>query len=279
MGGEERAIAATGAPVTRERIAADLGRLGVRPGSALVVHTSLSSLGWVCGGAQAVVEALLDALAPNGTLVVPTHSNGNSDPSTWRSPPVPADWWPVIRATMPAYVPEITPAAPPLGVVAELARTWPGARRSAHPHYSFAAIGPEAETITAGHELESGFGERSPIGRVHELDGDVLLLGTGHGSNSSLHFAETRVPDPPRESASAAVMAAEGRRWATWEDVVSDASDFEALGAAFDATGAVTTGPVGDGQARLMRQRELVAFAVGWLADNRARADRGRERR
>ncbi len=183
ISGEARAVAASAAPVTRESLAADLGRLGVRPGSVLLAHSSLSALGWVCGGAQAVVEALLDALGPEGTLVVPTHTNGNSEPSQWRHPPVPEDWWPVIRAKMPAYDPALTPARG-LGVVAELARTWPGARRSAHPQDSFAAVGPAAEQVTAGHALDSGFGERSPLARVHELDGDVLLLGVGHGSNS-----------------------------------------------------------------------------------------------
>lgn len=269
-GGEWRSIAASSAPVTRAALAADLGRLGVRPGSVVLVHSSLSALGWVCGGAQAVVEALLDALGPDGTLVVPTHTNGNSEPSQWQHPPVPEDWWPVIRATMPAYDPAVTPPARPLGIVVEVARTWPGARRSAHPQDSFAAIGPHAETVTAGHALESGFGERSPLARVHDLDGDVLLLGGGHGSNTSLHLAEHRVPHPPRESYGAAVMGPDGRRWATWEDVVADESDFEALGEAFDASGAVTVGRVGAGEARLMRQRELVAFGVGWMVENRA---------
>ena len=81
MSGEARSIAASAAPVTRASLAADLGRLGVRPGSVLLVHSSLSALGWVCGGAQALVEALLDALGPDGTLVVPTHTSGNSEPS------------------------------------------------------------------------------------------------------------------------------------------------------------------------------------------------------
>jgi aminoglycoside 3-N-acetyltransferase len=270
MSGEQRAIAASVAPVTRESLPADLGRLGVRPGSVLLAHTSLSALGWVCGGAQAVVEALLDALGPDGTLVVPTHTNGNSDPARWQHPPVPEDWWPVIRATMPAFDPAITPTARQLGTVVEVARTWPGARRSAHPQYSFAAIGPAAETVTAGHMLESGFGERSPLARVEELEGDVLLLGVGHGSNTSLHLAEHRVPDAPREPYGAAVMGADGRHWATWEDVVADESDFEAIGAAFDATGAARVGRVGAGEARLMRQRELVAFGVAWMAEHRS---------
>jgi aminoglycoside 3-N-acetyltransferase len=268
MSGEARTVAASSAPVTRASLAAELGRLGVRPGSVLLVHSSLSALGWVCGGAQAVVEALLDALGPDGTLVVPTHTGGNSEPSQWQNPPVPEDWWPVIRATMPAFDPAVTPTRG-LCAVVEVARTWPGARRSAHPQVSFAAIGSHADTVTAGHALDSGFGERSPLARIHDLDGDVLLLGAGHGSNSSLHLAEYRVPDPPREASGGAVMGPDGRRWVTWEDVVADESDFEPLGAAFDATGAVTIGPVGAGEARLMRQRELVGFAVEWMVENR----------
>jgi aminoglycoside 3-N-acetyltransferase len=268
IGGEARAVAASPAPVTRASLAADLGRLGVRPGSVLLVHSSVSALGWVCGGAQAVVEALLDALGPEGTLVVPTHTSGNSEPSRWQHPPVPEDWWPVIRAQMPAYDPAIMPARG-LGAVVEVARTWPGSRRSAHPQDSFAAIGPAAETVTAGHALDSGFGDRSPLARVEELDGDVLLMGAGHGSNTSLHLSEHRVPDPPREAYGAAVMGPEGRYWTTWEDVVADQSDFEAIGAAFDASGAVAIGRVGVGEARLMRQRELVAFGVAWMAENR----------
>lgn len=269
VSGEERTIAASGAPVTRAGIAADLRGLGVRPGSVLLVHSSLSALGWVVGSAPTVVAALLDALGPEGTLVVPTHTGGNSDPAGWVAPPVPEPWWAVIRAHMPAYDPATTPTYG-LGVIPELARTWPGALRSDHPHASCAAIGPAAAEITAGHALESAFGERSPLARIEALDGDVLLLGAGHGSNSSLHLAEHRVPDPPRETSAAAVMTPEGRRWVEWEDVVADEGDFGELGAAFDATGAVRIGTVGKADARLMRQRDLVAYGLEWMVGHRS---------
>lgn len=265
---ELASVQASSEPVTRARIAADLGRLGVRPGGVLIVHSSLSALGWVCGAAQAVVEGLLDAVGPEGTIVVPAHTNGNSDPASWSNPPVPREWWPVIREEMPAYDPRVTPS-PQMGAIAEAVRTWPGARRSAHPHYSFAAVGPRADAVTDAHALESGFGERSPVARAYDLDAGVLLLGAEHGTNSSLHLAEHRVPDPPRERASAAVATPAGRRWLSWEDVATDERDFEQLGAAFDATGRTRTGRVGEGEARLMRQRELVDFAAGWLAENR----------
>jgi aminoglycoside 3-N-acetyltransferase len=269
--GEVERIRASRAPVTRAGLAADLERLGVRSGGVLVVHASLSALGWVCGGAQAVVEALLDAVGETGTVVVPTHTNNNSDPAEWLNPPVPDDWWPAIREHMPAYDPGTTPS-PHMGAIAETLRARPDARRSAHPHYSFAAVGPHADEITTGHELERGFGAGSPLARVDELDGDVLLLGVDHGANSSLHVAETRLPVPARERSAGAVATAAGRRWLTWEDVVPDEHDFAALGAEFDATGATRVGPVGEGEGRLMRQRELLEFAVPWLVAHRGTA-------
>jgi aminoglycoside 3-N-acetyltransferase len=268
MSGETRSIERSSAPVTQAGLADDLRQLGVRPGSVLLVHTSMSALGWMCGGPQAVVGALLDALGPDGTLVVPTHTNANSEPSEWQNPPVPEDWWPVIRAEMPAFDPARTPSGW-MGAVPELVRTWPGARRSDHPHYSFAAVGPAAEPVTAGHELTSGLGEGSPLARVHDLDGDVLLLGADHGSNTSLHLAEYRIASPKRGASGAAVVRDGRREWVTWEDVIGDESDFERLGAAFDDTGAVRIGRAGGGEARLMNQRELVAFGVAWMAENR----------
>src|SRR5215467_1319735 len=123
-------------PRTRASLAADLRALGLRPGSVVIVHSSLSSLGWVCGGPVAVVEALLDVLGPNGTLVVPTHSGDNSDPAEWRRPPVPETWWPIIREHMPAYDPARTPSTG-VGIIPETVRTWPGALRSNHPRTSF----------------------------------------------------------------------------------------------------------------------------------------------
>jgi aminoglycoside 3-N-acetyltransferase len=260
--------AVLGGPVTRRELGAELRELGVREGGVLLVHASLSTLNWVCGGPVAVVQALRDALGSTGTLVVPTHTPDNSDPAGWQHPPVPAGWWPVIRAEMPAFDPPVTPSRY-MGAVAEAVRTWPGARRSDHPQGSFAALGPAAEWVTAGHARAEMFGERSPLGRVYEADGQVLLLGVGHDSNTSLHLAEYRVPDQPRRLRGAAVLTPAGREWASWADVDVDAADFAALGRDLEATGAVRTGRVGGAAARLVRQRDAVDFAAGWLPRHR----------
>lgn len=97
--------------ITRDTLAQQLRHLGVKPGDILLAHSSLSSLGWVNGGAVAAVQGLLDALGPDGTLVVPTQSADLSDPELWQAPPVPPAWWETVRATMPAYDPRTTPRA------------------------------------------------------------------------------------------------------------------------------------------------------------------------
>jgi aminoglycoside 3-N-acetyltransferase len=90
---EQEVIARTASPATVDSLAAELGELGVEPGMVLLVHSSLSHLGWVAGGAQAVVLALLEVVGPDGTLVMPTHSY-LTDPATWYDPAVPEAWWP-----------------------------------------------------------------------------------------------------------------------------------------------------------------------------------------
>ena len=125
---EEEAIAAAGAePNTEPSLAADLRALGIGEGMVVLVHSSLSALGWVCGGPVAVIRALLQTVGAAGTLVMPAHSGDLSDPAGWQSPPAPSAWWDTIRATMPAFDPPSPHVQPRRhsGVVPHLARSGP----------------------------------------------------------------------------------------------------------------------------------------------------------
>jgi len=260
--------------LTRELVVRDLRRLGVPVNATLIVHSSLRSLGWVCGGAETVIQALLDVLGPDGTLVVPTHTANNRDPSRWTDPPVPEAWWAVIRENMPGFDPSSTPSFG-VGVIPEQVRTWPGAVRSAHPQTSFAAVGPRAEWIVERHHLDSQLGEASPLARLEQDGAWVLLLGVGFDRCTAFHLAEYRIPEPPTRENSCAIMTPAGRRWVTYTGIALDDGDFAELGRDFETrTGVVLRGTVGSAECGLFPLRDAVAYAQQWLGPQRKRATR-----
>jgi aminoglycoside 3-N-acetyltransferase len=258
---------------TVSTLSADLAALGVEPGSVLLVHSSLAALGWVAGGEQAVVLALQEALGETGTLVMPSMSAQLSEPSHWSQPAVPEAWWDEIRAQLPAFDPHRTPTRE-MGAIADCFRTQPGVLRSGHPQASFAAWGRHAARVVAEHSLTSPLGEGSPLARLYELDASVLLLGVGHGRNSSLHLAEDRATWPGKtcERQGAPIQVDGERRWVEFEVPATDESDFEQLGADLERdTDAVRLGRVARAEARLVSQRTLVDYAVAWLEQHRSR--------
>ena len=269
---EEEAMRRADMPRTRATLAADLRALGVAPGMTLLAHSSLSALGWVCGGPVAVIQALMDVVTAEGTLVMPAFTGDNSDPALWRNPPVAQrSWIPIIRETMPAYEAAISPTRM-MGHIAELFRQWPGVVRSEHPQSSFAAWGRHAQAITREHPLEGSLGDDSPLARIYALDGSVLLLGVGFGNNTSFHLGEYRAGVSPWAQTGAALLEQGQRVWKIFRDVDWNDERFPAIGEAFERTGAVTRGMVGSATALLFRQRPAVDFAQRWLAETLSQA-------
>ncbi len=265
---EFQLIQETPYPRTRSNLAEDLRRIGVVGGMTLIVHSSQRALGWVSGGPVAVVQALMDVISPEGTLVMPAHTAGYSDPAEWQNPPVPRSWWQSIYESMPAFDPQITPSLF-MGQIAETFRTWPGVVRSNHPQVSFAAWGRHASEVTVNHSLDNGCGEGSPLARVYDLDGWVLLLGVGYDSCTSLHVAEHRAPGA-REIRQGAPILENGQRvWKTFRDIEMDAEIFPAIGKEFEQTGLVKIGKVGSAEVRLFPQRPAIDFATQWLTQKR----------
>lgn len=256
--------------VLKQDILDALAKAGVAQGQAVMVHTSLSKLGFVCGGAQTVIEALLEQVGADGTVMMPTQSWKNLDPTCGVHWEEPEEWWQIIRENWPAYDKDITPTNT-MGAVAEMFRKWPGTLRSGHPARSVAAHGKYADYLTKDHDLSNIFGEDSPVGKLYALDGYVLLIGVGYDKNTSIHLADVRASYPGKHNCTehSAVMENGKRVWKAYDTLFVDGEDFEQIGEAFEKECTVRKVPLGNGVLTFMRQRELVDFAVSWIEENR----------
>ncbi len=269
---EAKSIEIVSQPGTLKSISAELRRLGIKEGMVLLVHSSMSRIGWVNGGPVPVIQALMNVLTPEGTLVMPAHSADLSDPAHWENPPIPKEWHDTVRETMPTFDPQLTPTRQ-MGRIAELFRTWPDVLRSAHPQVSFAAWGQNATFVTADHTLENSLGEQSPLARIYDLDGFILLLGVGYDRNTSFHLAEYRVPNPPLFRQGVPWKEGGEKIWKRYDDVDWDDDLFAPIGSNFEQTSSVTLGKIGAAQCRLMHQPTAVDFAQQWLMDNRKKTE------
>jgi aminoglycoside 3-N-acetyltransferase len=269
---ERTVIEKSECPVTLSSLIKDFTGLGLERGSVVIVHSSLSSIGWVCGGPVAVILALEEILRIYGTLVMPAHSGDLTDPSGWNNPPVPEEWWETIRQEMPCFDPEFTPSRG-MGIIPETFRRQLDVLRSNHPVVSFAAWGEKAFDITADHSLEFSLGENSPLGKLYTLDAWVLLLGVGFDRNTSFHLAEYRCDYPKREiiPCSSPVLIDGHRRWKRYEDINYDSSDFEKLGRSFlrDNKQKIKAGKIGKAACYLFPAKLCVDYAVDWMTRKR----------
>ncbi len=260
------ALATVPAPAVRV-LTSQLAALGVRPGQDLLVHCSMRRIGLVDARSIGVLPALLEAIGPDATLVVPCQTTANSTSSDVFSAATAGlneTELASYMASMPGFDPERTPSQG-MGILAELVRTSPGAARSAHPQSSFAAIGARAAESMAGHKLTSHLGEESPLGWLYRADAAVLFLGVGYDICTAFHLAEYRLPGKaPRRPYTCFTVNQGVRREHTFTDICLDDTDFEDVGALLDAEPFVSRGFVGSAECRLFPIRAAVDFATAW---------------
>ena len=159
--------------VTRWDIAEGFRDLGMAEGNALLLHSSLSSFGHVQGGADTVIEGILEAVGSTGTLLAPTLTGS--------------------EALSPENAPHIDLRSEPCwtGRVAETLRQRAGAVRSTHPTHSCAAIGARARELTQGHHLApTPCGITSPYYRLAAARGYIALAGCRLDVCTTLHTVE-----------------------------------------------------------------------------------------
>ncbi len=228
------------------QLTADLSELGVHPGRALLVHASLRVIGAIEGGGQTLLAALRSVLGEQGTILVPTFRDPHSPffvaTEDWDSQP--AD--------------TVT-----CGVFAEIVRQQPDAVRSHHPIFAFAALGHDAAFLTRNAPFHHPFGSESPLARLHQLDGDILLIGVDHSVNLSLHLAEMWANVPYIHRTSEIPVALE--TLATMRGMPGCRNGYEKIAPLLRQSRIGRQGYIGNAPSQLQRQRYVVSLAVAML--------------
>jgi len=229
--------------VTKDDIVRGLREMGIREGDLIQVHSSLSALGYVEGGEEAVVDALLETVGTEGTVMVPTFNHGAEK------------------------VFDLAESPSRNGAVTEAFRKRPEAYRSLHPTHPLAAIGPLAELLTNEHLHLLTFDLRSPLGKLASMGGYVLLLGVGMNVNTMAHVGETlyRVPcigyrmSPHKlRDGTGKVVTAYGMLWRDGKCLI----EWEALETYLRERGQVRDGQIGDAEVHLMLGAHVLGGAV-----------------
>jgi aminoglycoside 3-N-acetyltransferase len=170
-----------------------------------MVHASVRNVGPVTGGVNVIIQSLLDAIGPAGTLVAYVDFEPFYDEED-------------EETDIPVFDKRIARAARDHGILHEAIRTWPGALRSDHPDAGVVAIGGRAEWIVADHPFQYGYGDGSPFDKVLQENGRVLMLGAPLDTITLLHYAEhhARIPDKRIRRYRRTMPGADGPEWVTF---------------------------------------------------------------
>lgn len=252
---------------TRSSLAVDLGAIGLEPGDAVLVHAGLRSVGRVIGGPDTILAAMREVVGPEGTIL------GYTD---WQLEDDERDD-PALRPHIPAFDPLTSRSTRDNGFWPEMLRTTPGALRSGNPGASMAAIGGRAAWFTADHALDYGYGPQSPLGKLVEAKGKVLMLGAPLGRITLLHHAEhlARFPNKRVKRYEAPLLVDGIATWRWFEEFdTSNSPDgmddeyFETILLEFLATGEGRRGLIGEAESVLVPADRIVAFAVRWMEEH-----------
>ena len=210
-------------PITKEVLINKFYQLGIKEGDTLLVHASLSSLGYVVGGAEALFWALREVIGDKGTIVVPSQTVEISDPASWQYPPVPQEWHDVIRDAMPAYSKNLS-YSKAMGAFSQFIGILPDSIRSNHPMYSYTAIGEKASEIIGQDSFDFPFGDESSLGRMYSIGAKVLMIGTDFETNTSLHLAENRLNREVIHEKSK-ILTKDREKWISFKNIELDIYD------------------------------------------------------
>lgn len=246
--------------LSKKEIVEILKNNGLESGMIVEVHCVMPKLGFVIGGAQTIVDALMEVVGYHGTILMAMQSSQNTEPTTWKNPPVDCELSAKIRENMPAFHRKESDAAN-MGSVAENFRRREGVVVSSHPSCAFAAWGKYAKFLCNHQSLHFALSEESATARLCELKASVLLMGTDYDSCTCMHLAEYRSDVRPIVMQGAAIEQKGARIWKQYLDFALDSSDFIPVGKLMEKNNLVRIFTMGEGVCRLFEAETAVNAA------------------
>jgi aminoglycoside 3-N-acetyltransferase len=254
-------------PYTQGQLMDNLQALGIVEGQVLMLHGSVRAVGPVMGGPNTILQALLEVLGDSGTLMMYVG---------WEDIPdfvldLPEDLRQLYYAEFPAFDPATSRAVRDNSILAEFLRTWPGAYRSENPEASIVAVGAQAEAITRDHPLDYGYGPGSPLGKLIDFDGAVLMLGAPLDTITLLHYAENRALMANKNIVryQCPILQDGLKVWVDIEDYDTGTPhasySFEQIALHYLTLDRAREGIIGSADSYLFNARDLTDFAITWL--------------
>ena len=243
--------------LTKKDIIAHLRGMGIRQGMTLMVHSSLSSFGYVIGGARMVVDALMECVGEEGTLCMPLQDRNNTEPSYWENPPLAHELMSEVRNNMPVFHP-LESDVEKMGAIVENLRRRKSVEFSAHPNSSFIAWGKYAKQICQHQSWHFPFSDESPLARLYDLDSAILLIGVGYRNCTALHLAEYRSEERDIILQGSSCYENGNRVWKKYLDVDTDTSEFDDIGRIIERHQLVQIEKIGESTCRFFSLRQVV---------------------
>ena len=215
--------------ITIEDIKRLMKNIGIQNGVVLEVHASLKSIGYILGGANALLDAILEIVGFEGTLVMSAHSIDNSEPAYFQNPPVDLSLFNLIRENTPSFKGKFDDLNG-MGQLAIALQKRPSVYFSSHPQVSMMAHGKHAKWITQSHPLNDMFGLKSPLAKMVELKAKVLLIGVEYNSCTGMHLGEYLSQKRPIIIQGSKMVVGSKEDWVKFLSYDFDSDDFNQVG-------------------------------------------------
>lgn len=253
--------------LTKKDLINEFSELGVRSGMCLEVHSSLSSFGFVVGGAETVVSALLELLGNHGTLLMPLHMNLNSEPSNWKYPYLDINLIKEVRNNIPPFD-KNTGDTYKMGAIVENFRRRENVVVSNHPSLAYIAKGKYADFLCNYQSLHFPISSESFSERMYQLKGYCLLLGVDYEYATSMHLSEYMSDCRPIIVEGSAIVQNSIREWKKYLNLDLDSTDFNKVGQILESLNKVSISNIGNSKARLFSVADAIDEATRYFETN-----------